>query len=177
MNHMKNRNFNPDSVEGEYNLAEMWNTFRGARLRAGAFAGIFAGIVMQIAGMIFHATQGDEIIKGWKIAGLPILGRDALTYGFGEGFVVGTLTFFVLAIILGMGYAHVTGVNNKKGLFGTSLTWTGFSWVFITNLFSPSFRAYYEANISRGGMFFAWLIFSLSLMSVAWFDKEGYQKK
>jgi hypothetical protein len=177
MNPLKDRNFNPDSLEGEFNLAAMWSTFRPARIRAGAMAGIFAGIIMQIYGVIYHAVKGDELIKGMKIAALPILGNSALTYGIGAGLIVGLIAFFVLAMILGMAYAHFTGVNNKKGLFGISLTWAAFSWVFITCLFSPSFRSYYEADISRGGMFFGWIIFGLSLMSVAWFDKEGYQEK
>jgi hypothetical protein len=177
MNHLKDRNFNPDSLEGEYNVAAMWATFRAARLRAGAMAGIVAGIMMQIYGMIYHTVTGEDLLKGLKIAALPIIGRDALAYGAGPGLFIGTIAFFVLAIILGMGYAHFTGVNNKKGLFGVGLTWAAFSWVFITCLFSPSFRAYYEADISRGAMFFGWIIFGLSLMSVAVFDKEGYREK
>lgn len=177
MNHLKNRNFNPDSLEGEYNLAEMWATFRGARIRAGVMAGIFAGIMMQIYGIIYHAVAGDDLLKGMKIAALPVLGNSALTYGVGAGLFVGLAMFFLLTIVLGVAYAHFTGVNNKKGLFGIGLTWAAFSWVFITCLFSPSFRSYHEAEISRGGMFFAWIVFGLSLMSVAWFDRVGYQEK
>lgn len=114
MNHLKNRNFNPDSLEGEYNLAEMWANFRAARFRAGAMAGIFAGVMMQIFGMIYHAVQGEDLLKGLKIAALPLIGRDALAYGAGTGLLVGTIAFFVLAMVLGMAYAHFTGVNNKK---------------------------------------------------------------
>jgi hypothetical protein len=177
MNHLKNRNFNPDSIEGEFNLTEMWNTFRAARLRAGVAAGIVAGTAMQIFGVIYHGVQGDDLLKGFKIAALPVLGNEALAYGMGSGFWVGTLMFFLLSIFLGVYYAHATGVNNKKALFGIGLTWAAFSWVFITCLFAPSFRAYHEADISRGAMFFAWIVHGLSLMSVAWFDKQGYIEK
>ena len=177
MNHLKDRNFNPDSLEGEYNLAEMWATFRSARLRAGAMAGIFAGVMMQIFGMIYNAVVGDDLLKGMKISALPLVGNSALAYGVGPGLWVGLIMFFALAIVLGMAYAHFTGVNNKKGLFGIGLTWAAFSWVFITCLFSPSFRSYHEADIPRGVMFFAWIVFGLSLMSVAWFDKQGYIAK
>ena len=177
MNHLKDRNFDPNSLEGEFNLAEMWATPRAARLRAGVFAGIFAGIMMQIFGIIFHIFTGDELLKGMKIAALPVLGREALAYGVGPGLFVGLAMFFLLSIILGVAYAHFTGINNKKGLFGIGLTWAAFSWVFITCLFSPSFRSYHEADISRGAMFFAWIVFGLSLMSVAWFDRVGYQEK
>jgi len=168
----KDRKFNPDTVEGEFNVVAMWNDVRASRLIAGVKAGIFAGIVTQICGSIFCMTKGLDFTIPMRIMGLPFLGNNAMTYGGSVGLVVGLISFFTLAIFLGTAYAHFTGVNIKKGLFGMGLTWGAFGWIFITCLFMPANRNYFAAEIPRGPMFFAWLIYGVSLMSVSWFDKE-----
>ena len=176
MSNLKDRNFNPDTVPGEYNVVALWTNFRGARLRAGIFAGIFAGLMMQLFGVLFCAIKGDDLAKPFKISALPFLGNSALAYGSTQGLVVGLIAFYVLVSFLGMVYAHFTGTNHRGNRFGVGITWGVFGWVFITCLFSPAFRSYYEAEIPRGPMFFAWLVFGVSLMSVAWFDKDGPAK-
>ncbi|MBS1959423.1 MAG: hypothetical protein JST80_08130 [Bdellovibrionales bacterium] len=172
MNPLKSRNFNPGSLEGEYNLVETFCNFRAVRLKAGVLAGIFAGVMMIIFGMIYCATQGIDITAPMKIAGLPILGNEALQYGSAKAIIVGLAAFFAYSIFHGMTYAHVTGKNHKGALFGMGLTWAAWSWVFVTCLFMPAFQHYYEAEIPRGVMFFAWIVWGQSLRSVAWFDKS-----
>jgi hypothetical protein len=176
MNSLKDRNFNPDSLPGEYNVVELWAKFRGERIKAGVLAGIFAGIMMQVFGMIYCAAKGMDLTTPMRISALPILGNAAMTYGAGAGIAVGLLMFFILAIVLGTTYAHFTGTNHKWNRFGVGLTWGAYSWIFITCLFSPAFQSYHEADIPRGPMFFAWMVFGVSLMSVAWFDKKGPAK-
>jgi len=176
MNTLKDRKFNPDSVPGEYNVVELWAQFRPERIKAGVFAGIFAGIMMQVFGMIYCSLKGMDITTPMRISALPILGNAAMTYGDGAGITVGLIMFFLLAVVLGTTYAHFTGTNHKWNRFGVGLTWGAYSWIFITCLFSPAFRSYEEAQIPRGPMFFAWLVFGVSLMSVAWFDKKGPAK-
>jgi hypothetical protein len=169
----KDRNFNPDNIEGEYDLVAMWTDIRPARLKAGALAGIFAGTVTLIFGAIFCAIKGLYLTIPMRIMGLLPLGNSAMAFGSGMGLVVGLLGFYSLAIFLGVAYSHFNGSNNRKGLFGMGLTWGAFGWVFITCLFMPANRNYYAAEIPRGVMFFAWQIYGLSLMSVAWFDKKN----
>lgn len=173
MNHLKDRNFNPDSIEGEYNVVELWSKIRPARLRAGALAGVFAGTMMQIFGMIYCAIVGRDLTTPMKITALPILGRDALAFNSVSGLIVGLIAFYALMSFLGTVYGHFTGNNHKGNLFGIGLTWGAYGWIFITCLFAPAFDAYYEADIPRGVMFFAWLVYGISLMSVKWFDKHG----
>lgn len=173
MNNLKNRNFNPDSIEGEFPVVDLWSKLRASRIIAGIFAGIFAGVMMQIFGMIYCAIKGMDILAPTKIAAIPFLGGAAMAYGSASGVIVGLIVFFLLSSVLGAVYAHFTGINNCKGLFGVGLTWAAFSWVFITCLFMPSFHDYAAADIPRGVMFFAWIVFGLSLMSVQWFDKKG----
>ena len=172
MNPLKSRNFNPETLEGEHNLvALLWN-FRAVRLKAGMLAGIFAGTMMLVFGMIFCAAKGLDVTAPLKIAALPFLGNAAMEYGSGTGIVVGLIAFFIYTIFHGMTYSHVTGGNHRGALLGMGLTWGVFSWVFVTCLFMPAFRSYYEAEIPRGVMFFAWMVWGLSLQSVKWFDKS-----
>lgn len=176
MDSMKNRNFNPDTLPGEYNVVALWTRFRADRIKAGIFAGIVAGIMMQIFGMLYCAVKGMDLTTPMRISALPILGNSAMTFGNGAGVIVGLLMFFLLSVVLGSTYAHFTGTNHKWNRFGMGLTWGAYSWIFITCLFSPAFRAYEEAAIPRGVMFFAWMVFGISLMSVSWFDKNGPEK-
>jgi hypothetical protein len=176
MNNLKDRNFNPDTIEGEYPVALLWSQWRTPRIIAGVFAGIVAGTAMQIAGMIYCSIRGWDIFMPGKISALPWLGREALQFGSVHALVVGLIAFYALAIVLGMAYAHFTGNNHRGVRFGMGVVWATWGWVFITCLFSPSFQAYQEADIPRGAMFFAWLVFGLSLSSVAWFDKNAPQR-
>lgn len=176
MKALNDRNFNPDSIEGEYNLVAMWTNIRAARLRAGVMAGIVAGIVTLIAGGIFCAIKGLDPTIPMRIMGLPWAGSSVMMYGNSAGLAIGLLSFFVMAIFLGVAYAHFTGVNNKRALFGMGLTWGAFGWIFITCLFMPANRDYFAAEIPRGVMFFGWLVYGLSLMSVSIFDKNNPYK-
>ena len=131
---------------------------------------------MQVFGVIYSAATARDITTPFRIAALPVLGNAAMAIGSTSGIVVGLIVFFALAILLGVTYAHFTGTNHAGNRFGIGLTWGAYSWIFITCLFCPAFRSYLEADIPRGPMFFAWMVFGVSLMSVAWFDKNAPQK-
>jgi hypothetical protein len=177
MNNLKSRDFNPDSVEGEYNLVAMWSKVRPRRLLAGVLAGIVAGLAMVLFGVIYCAMTGQDITAPMKIAALPFLGENALQIGSMKAIVVGLVAHLSVSSFLGAYYAHFTGVNNKKALFGMGLTWGIWGWIFITCLMMPSFRAYHAAQIPQGIMFFAWLVFGVSLMSVSFFDSAETNSK
>jgi len=89
MNHLKDRNFNPDSIPGEYNVVALWTRYRPERIRAGVFAGLFAGAMMLVFGMVYSAAKGMDITTPFRISALPILGNSAMAYGSGAGIVVG----------------------------------------------------------------------------------------
>ena len=78
MKALNDRNFNPNSVEGEYNLVEMWTHFRAARLKAGAMAGVVAGIAALIFGAIFCLVKGLDPTIPMRIMGLPGLGSSVM---------------------------------------------------------------------------------------------------
>ncbi|NDD93156.1 hypothetical protein EBZ37_13890, partial [bacterium] len=64
-----------------------------------------------------------------------------------------------------------TGTNSFAPLLGMGLTWGAFSWIFINNLFAPSFLDIRALNISNGAAFFVWMVYGISLTSVAFFDR------
>ena len=168
---LKQRNFNPDSVPGEYNFLDTWMTFNGRRWLAGVMAGIFAGLAMVIFGSIICASKGVDVTFPAKVGALPWLGAECLEFGSVKAIVIGLLSHLSLSALLGATYAHFTGVNNPKALFGMGITWGIFSWIFIHNLMARSIPAYRTADLPTGIMFFAWLVFGVSLMSVAVFDR------
>lgn len=138
MNNHGDHNFNPDTVEGELNVLALWTKFRGARIRAGVLAGIFAGAMTQLFGVVFCAVSGRDLLLPFKISALPYLGNSAIAYGSVSGLILGLISFYTLAIILGTTYAHFTGTNHKGVRLGIGLIW---GWIFITCLFNPSFHA------------------------------------
>ena len=85
--------------------------------------------------------------------------------------VVGLVSFEMLCAFLGAVFAHFVFSNASGPLLGMGFTWGAFSWIFINNLFSPSFLDVRAANISRGAAFGFWMVFGLSLTSVAFFDR------
>lgn len=175
MHPLKQRSFDPNSIEGEFNVVEMWSNPRKQRIIAGVLAGIVAGVCMLVFGFIYCAIKGIDITAPMKIGALPFLQVDALQIGSMKAIAVGLLAHFGLSSVLGALYAHFTGVNHRGALFGMGLTWGIFGWIFITNLFMPSFRAYHMAQIPSSVMIFAWIAFGLGLMSVSIFDKDGYK--
>jgi hypothetical protein len=51
------------------------------------------------------------------------------------------------------------------------LTWGAFSWIFLNNLFSPSFLSIRALNLPNSAAFFTWMVYGVALTSVAFFDK------
>jgi len=156
----------------DQNIVEIWLRKDPVRWIAGAFAGAFAGIVMIGVSMLFMALMGDDIFAPIKVAALPVLGASAMEAGMVmKPIVVGLLAHELLCVFLGIIFAHFTGTNVLSALLGVGLTWGIFGWIFINNLFSPSFHDVLTAERSAAVAFFAWVIFGITLTSVSFFDK------
>jgi hypothetical protein len=95
MDSLKNRNFNPDTLPGEYNVVALWTRFRAERIKAGLFAGIFAGVMMQVFGMVYSLSQGMDVTTPMRISALPILGNRAMEIGSSPGILIGLFMFFL----------------------------------------------------------------------------------
>jgi len=160
-------------MNAEWNIVDLWLRKDPVRWLAGAFAGLFAAIIIMVFAMLYCKSHGVDIWAPLKFPAIPVLGGAALEVGFQiKAIVLGGLMFVVLALVLGVFYAHMTAVNHMGALFGVGITWGVFSWIFIGNLFSSSFREMFVVDVPKNISFLAWVIFGLSLMSVSFFDKK-----
>ena len=156
----------------EYFLVETWLQKDPIRWISGALAGAFGGAMYLLFRIVVEGMTGPDLWAPLKFAGLPFLGQDALEYGFQvKQIFVGVLAHEGLCVFLGVVFAHFTRTNKVHYLLGMGFTWAAFSWVFINNLFTPSFRAVFIAKGPESTAFLACLVFGFSLASVAVFDR------
>ena len=155
----------------EINLVETWLKKDVSRWIAGALAGAFAGGVMLLFSVLMFSFLGEDALLPLKLPAIPFLGAEATRVGFGTNVIVGILVHEVLTIVLGVVFAHFTFTNHLYSLLGMGFTWGIFSWIFLNNLFFPAWREYFVMDVSKGGQFFACLVFGFSLSSVKVFDR------
>lgn len=158
-------------TEGDINLVEIWLRRDPTRWIAGALAGVFSGLVACAFGMLLALLFGSDVWYPAKALASPILGPEAMNFGIHAGIAVGLGVWAGLGAVLGAVYAHFTGTNSLPALLGVGLSWGAFSWVFLNNLFLPSFRAYMVLHVSGGAAFFVCLVFGIALTSTAFFDR------
>ncbi len=162
-------------TDHDIDLVAPWLKMDKTRWLAGAFAGVFGGLMALAFGAVLAKMGGHEALFPVKIMALPFLGSTATEVGVTnvtiKAIVVGLVAFEALCAFLGAVFAHFTYTNAPGALLGMGFTWGAFSWIFINNLFSPSFLDVRAADISRGAAFGFWMVFGLSLMSVAFFDR------
>lgn len=156
----------------DVNLVELWVRKDTTRWMAGAAAGLFAGLVYWAVGGIFAVSGGGEFWLPIKVAALPILGSAATATGVNmKSIGVGLVAHGSLCAFLGFIFAHFTRTNSLKPLLGMGFTWGAFSWIFINNLFTPSFRDVYAMSLPGGQAFITCLAFGFALASVSFFDR------
>jgi len=162
-------------MEKDSDIVAIWLKKDPKRWMAGVLAGAFAGLMALTFAAVLASLSGYELWFPIKAMALPILGNTATEMGLsGGGFkslLVGLLTFEFLACFWGALYAHFTGTNALPPLLGMGLTWGAFSWIFLNNLFSPSFMALRAAHLSNGAAFFVCMVYGVALTSVAYFDR------
>lgn len=157
---------------GDIALVEYWVKKDTRRWIAGILAGGFAGIASILFAVALCKFFGADPFFPLKAPAAPLLGSRALEYGMNtQVMVIGFVTYEVLSMILGFAFAHFTVTNAFGPLFGMGLTWAAFSWVFIYNLFSNSFRVIFTANMPGGVTFAVCVVFGIALTSVAFFDR------
>ena len=160
-----------ESEEGEMNLVALWLTFDLPRTIAGIMAGVFAGIVAWVFGGLIAMQAGMEFWVPFKLAATPMMGAEAMNYGFSAAVIVGLIVHCAICAVLGGVYGHFTKTNKILPLLGAGFMWGTFSWIFIQNLFVRSFLDVRTYAIPSGVAFFVLLVFGLSLVSIKFFDR------
>jgi len=166
---------NGDSENGgrdmDENIVEVWLRRDPVRWAAGALGGLFAGVVMMGLAMVLSMMSGNELWYPTKIPAIPIVGPEVMQLGIILPNILAGLAIHELTcMILGILYAQFTGTNTVLALFGAGLTWGLFSWIFVNNLFSPSWTGVLVQEIPAGVSFFLHIAFGIALMSVGFFD-------
>ena len=158
------------STEHDPNLVAVWIRLDKTRWAAGAIAGLVAGAISMVFACFLAATWMQDAWFPTKIAALPFVGATALNFE-GGATALGLVIYEILCVVLGIIFAHFTFTNRSGALLGMGVTWGAFTWIFINNLFSPSFREVYAAGVSQGAAFFVCMVFGISLMTVSVFDR------
>jgi len=141
------------------------------RLLAGVLSGLFAGIIAAAFAVLFAKLLGADPMFPIKFAAIPILGEQALRFDNSQALIVGFLTHELLCVVLGVVYAHFTGVNSLPALLGAGLMWGSFSWIFISCLFVQAFPNIAALSLPKQVFFPFNMVFGLSLASTGFFDR------
>lgn len=158
--------------ESDMNLVALWLRWDPLRWVAGAMAGLFAGSVLLLFSMGLSFLSGKEIWFPIKLGALPFLGSQATELGVhSQTLFIGLFFHETLSVVLGIVFAHFTATNSIRALTAMGLVWGIFTWIFIYNLFTPAFKSVFAANIPAAATFPVAIVFGLSLISVAFFDR------
>ncbi len=154
------------------NLVDKWLRFDPVRWVSGIISGVFAGFVAAGVASIVAKSMGLGSLFPLKYMALPVLGAGALESGFHLSAVIaGAAVLMSICGFWGLIYSHFTFTNAKGSLFGMGIAWGLFSWIFLNNLYSPSFRDIFAVQFSNWWALLFCLTYGVSLMSVAFFDR------
>ena len=160
----------------EYNLVEIWLRRDPIRWLAGLLGGLVAGVFAMLVGMFIATSAGMEATFPVKLLGTIVLGASATELHQVQGALVGFLVLEFICVFWGVIFAHFTGTNSVKALLSMGLVWAAFSWIFIWNLFLPSFKTIFAANISAGAAVPVCLAYGLGLATISFFDSMLREK-
>jgi hypothetical protein len=154
----------------EYNLVEIWLRRDPIRWLSGVLGGLVAGVIAMLVGMLIATSTGMEASFPIKLMGTIVLGASATELNQTQGAVVGFLVLEFICVFWGVIFAHFTGTNSLKALLPMGLVWAAFSWIFIWNLFLPSFNTILAAQVSAGAALPVCIAYGLGLSTISFFD-------
>jgi hypothetical protein len=155
----------------EYKLVETWLRRDPVRWLAGILGGLIAGAVAILVGMIFSNSAGLEAWFPVKLVGTIFLGPAATDAQSASGLTAGLILWEAICAFLGFVYAHFTGrTNSQLALMSMGLVWGIFTWIFIWNLFFPSFQDIFATRTPSGPALAVCLAFGVSLAIVGILD-------
>ena len=106
--------------------------------KGGAVAGLVAGIFTMVFLAIMNAAKGDDVLRGLKFAGVPLLGKRALEPGFDHvAIVVGVFDHLVIS----MGWGFLFGLlffGLSKGMtMAAGVLWGLVVWIVMLYVALP----------------------------------------
>lgn len=156
----------------DINLVEHWVKKDRTRWMAGAMAGVFASLVALAFAGILAVIGGYEFLFPAKYIGQILVGSHSTELGFNVGHVLaGVILFAAWSALMGWAYGHFVFTNALPGLLGMGVTWGVFGWIFVWNLYLPSFSVISAAKMGSGPVFLIMIVWGLALTSVAAFDR------
>jgi hypothetical protein len=156
----------------DIDLVATWLVTDKARWAAGVAAGLFAGLLAMGFAGVLAVAGGMEFMFPVKLMGTAIVGPSATELGAHLGAVLaGLVVVEALAAFWGFVYAHFVKTNALGSLLAMGLVWGVFGWIFHWNLYFHSIKSILASNVSPGAAFPVFLIYGLSLTSVAFFDR------
>ncbi len=158
-------------MEPEYKIVESWLKVDLVHWGAGALAGSAAAILAAIVGGFISLLGGYELVFPFKLFAGLFLGPTALAYDSGFlSIFVGIAFLTLLGAFLGFVFSHFTRTNNIKALIPMGCVWGIFSWIFIWNLFLPSFQTFYAVHLPSGPAFLVCVLFGALLAMTSKLD-------
>lgn len=160
-------------MDNELDMVALWLRKDTRRWTAGVLAGAFAGAVAMALAMVFSKMGGYDAFFAPKLFGGILIGWQATDVGAGMGAAIdGFVIFELIAAIFGFAYAHFVPTNRLQPLLAMGAVWGIFSWIFLWNLFLPSFAAIRFSGVTPGVALPVCMTYGLCLASVKIFDKR-----
>lgn len=156
----------------DINLVEVWLQRKPLRWIAGILGGLVAAALAMLVAGLLAQSHGMEFLFPIKLMATPLVGSAATEFGAPASALLAGLVFIgFIGAFWGMVFGHFVFATRLPSLIGMGLTWAAFSWVFLWNLFFPSFRTIHNAHISPGAAFAVCIAFGLGMVSVAFFKR------
>ena len=159
-------------MDNDMNMVDSWLRKDPKRWVAGWVSGFFAGGVAMVLAMIIAQIGGFDFLFPAKLFGGILLGNGATDTLSGIGpAIVGFILFEAICGFFGFAFSHFVFSNSSSALLAMGAVWGIFSWIFLWNLFLPSFKIIRFSGITPGVAMPVCMAYGLSLASVAFFDR------
>lgn len=161
-----------DPDDNDLDIVALWLRWDTVRIISGVLAGIVAGLFAAGVGGLFSVVGGKSLFYPIQVLSTVLLGSPGTEIAAGAGaLIAGLVVLMALSVFWGVIFAQFVPTNSLPSLLGMGLAWGAFTWIFIWNLFLPSFDAVLWLHISAGVAFPICLVYGIALTSVAFFDR------
>ena len=161
-----------DPDDNDLDIVALWLRFDPKRMIAGVLAGGLAGLFAAGVGGVFSLVAGKGAFFPLQVLATVPLGSAATEAAAGGGVLLaGFVVLMMISVFWGFVFAQFAPTNSLPSLLGVGLAWGAFTWIFVWNLFLPSFNPVFWLQIPAGATFPVCMVYGIALTSVAFFDR------